>query len=100
MNTTFNPAYRGGSVILSYRSRRARSRLVAVGAALAIVVGLVVGGAGLNNVLARPAHAQESGASRPAAGEAPRSIAVFGEGMARVRPDVITLRLGVEVIAQ
>src|SRR5688572_16110674 len=100
MNTTFRPAYRGSSAILTYRARRSRRPLAAAGAALAVIAGLALGGAGLNSVLARPAHAQESGASRPAAGEAPRSIAVLGEGVAHVRPDAITLRLGVEVLAQ
>ena len=100
MNLTSNSAYRGSPAILTYRSRRSHSRLAAAGAALAVIAGLAVGGAGLNNVLALPANAQEIGSPRPAAGEAPRSIAVLGEGMARVKPDVITLRLGVEVTAQ
>jgi uncharacterized protein YggE len=100
MNTTFRPAYRGGSVILAHRSRRRRSRLAAVGAAAAIAAVLVLGGAALNNEAARPAHAQEAGAPRSSATDAPRSIAVLGEGVARVKPDAITLRLGVEVLAQ
>ena len=100
MNTTVPRFYRSSPAVLAYRPRRPRGRLVAAGAAAALLAGLALGGSGLQSELARPAHAQETGASRPGTAEAPRSIAVLGEGAARVEPDAITLRLGVEVIAQ
>src|SRR5688500_3950172 len=100
MKVTVPPYYRlGGPAVLTYRRPR-RGRLATAVAALAVAAVLALGGAILQNLTARPAHAQEAQGARPAAAGAPATIAVLGEGVARVKPDAITLRLGVEVNAQ
>lgn len=97
-NTTLNArTHSSTSALLSYRPRRDARRWRASGAALLLMAGLTAGGFGALTLRPRQADAQalRSLESVPGAG-----ITVIGEGVIRARPDVITLRLGVEANAQ
>ena len=94
---------------LTYLPARRGRRWRTVGAVLALAAGLAASGLGALTLLPREAeagalgtHQATSGVSAPvgATEVAGGGITVVGEGTVRARPDVITLRLGVETNAQ